>query len=64
MNAIQLINAFGGTGKVATLLGVGPSCVSNWKSDGLIPARWFFRLRREAAERGLEISEEAFRDAA
>ena len=40
----DLIEALGGVAKVATLCGVGPSAVSNWRSRGRIPTEKFMML--------------------
>ena len=36
----EILAALGGEGRVATLLGCGPSSVSNWKARGLPKGRW------------------------
>jgi len=37
----DMVNALGGTAKVAALGGVGLSAVSNWRSRGRVPAELF-----------------------
>lgn len=59
----DLIQALGGTSAVATLLGVGPSAVSNWKANGRIPPRWFLRISKECRRLGVELDEAAFGEA-
>ena len=64
MDANTIIDALGGTGKVATLCGITPGSVSQWRNKG-IPLPWgkylraarpktFIRLVREAAARAAE----------
>ncbi len=36
----EILDALGGESAVATMLGCGPSSVSNWKSRGLPKGRW------------------------
>ena len=61
MDASTIIDALGGTGKVANLCGITPGSVSQWRNKG-IPQPWakflraarpktFIRLEREAAAR-------------
>ncbi len=38
----QIIDALGGTGKTATLCEVRPAAVSQWRSDGIPPARLMY----------------------
>jgi hypothetical protein len=60
MDASKLISALGGTTAVASMLGVKPPAVSNWKATGLIPSKWYLRLAQEATSRGVAISPSAF----
>ena len=64
MDASTIIDALGGTGKVANLCGITPGSVSQWRNKG-IPHPWakflraarpktFIRLEREAAARAAE----------
>ena len=76
MDASTIIDALGGTGKVANLCGITPGSVSQWRNKG-IPHPWakflraarpktFIRLEREAAARADEAeraTDEAVRDA-
>lgn len=41
----QIIEALGGTNKVAAALGVGPSAISNWKARGRIPSEQYFVIK-------------------
>lgn len=61
MDANTIIDALGGTGKVAKLCGITPGSVSQWRNKG-IPHPWakflraarpktFIRLERELAAR-------------
>ena len=52
-----VITALGGTHKVAALLGVSPTAVSNYNSFGLFPAATFFVLRDELKARGIRANE-------
>jgi len=56
----DLVNAFGGTAKLAELLDVGMSAVSNWKNAEEVPPGWHLRLFIEANKRGFEIEPEFF----
>jgi hypothetical protein len=55
-----LVAAFGGTAKLAELLDVGMSAVSNWKTADQVPPGWHLRLFIEANKRGFEIEPEFF----
>lgn len=48
-----VIDELGGTGKVASSLGLEDSTVSGWRTRGIPPARWP-ALVRLATERGVE----------
>jgi len=48
----EILDALGGESAVATMLGCGPSSVSNWKSRGLPKVRWV-DLVTLGAERGV-----------
>lgn len=39
MDADQIISALGGPVKLSLVLGIGQSAVSNWKVEGIPPAR-------------------------
>ena len=58
-----LIDALGGTTKTATIFGVSPPAVSNWRRTGF-PPRLHFRIVREAKTRGLAFDERIFEAAA
>jgi hypothetical protein len=49
----EFVDALGGSGAAAGIAGVGASAVSNWKAHGFIPAEYFLRFARAAADRGL-----------
>ena len=61
----EILVALGGESRVATLLGCGPSSVSNWKARGLPKGRWvdLVTLGRQLGVRPL-ISLEEVRQAA
>lgn len=47
MNSVQIIDALGGTAETARLCEVEMSAVSQWKTNGIPPARMMFlRLAR------------------
>lgn len=53
VNAIdELIDALGGTGATAQLMGVTDQAVSNWRVRGP-PTRLFFKFKRVLASRGI-----------
>lgn len=60
MNAIQLIDALGGTAAVADLSGVKPPSVSGWKESGRIPDNKLIRLAPIAEARGIATRKELF----
>lgn len=51
----ELVDAFGGTGKLAAFLKVVPSSVSNMLAEDYIPRGYHLELYLEARERGWEI---------
>ncbi len=51
----DLLDALGGTGAVAELLGIGASTVSNWRAAGEIPVGWHMRLFAECVNRRIEL---------
>jgi hypothetical protein len=56
MNAAErIIERFGGTAAVASLIGKGPSTVSYWKKVGTIPAKWHAPLLAVADARGIQL---------
>ena len=54
MQVPQLIEKLGGTGAVASLLGLSPQSVSMMKAAGSIPEKHHFRLYRLCQERGID----------
>ncbi len=52
----EAIEQLGGTAKVAKRYGVKPSAVSNWRVWDRFPARLHYRISRDAAELGIELS--------
>ena len=52
----QVIDKFGGSAKVADLIGVGVSAVSNAKSRNHFPHAWRMRLWQEAKRQNFEIA--------
>lgn len=60
MTTSELIEKFGGTSRTAALFGVGPSAVSNWKSDGQFPPRLHLRVLREAKRHGIDLPDDFF----
>lgn len=57
--ASEAIDELGGTTKVATLCGVLPSAVSNWRRTGF-PPRLHYRLARILEARGVRVAERLF----
>lgn len=55
----EVIDALGGTQVVTSLLGVGPSAVSNYRSKGF-PARAALILARQCEQRGLAVAPQVF----
>ncbi|MFD2297742.1 hypothetical protein QRO11_15460 [Paracidovorax citrulli] len=62
MDALQLINALGGTYEVAKLTDVKPPSVSGWKEAGRIPDAKLIRLAPVAEARGVATRKELFPD--
>ena len=56
-NVNDIINSLGGTGKLANLLGVNPSAVSNYRRKGF-PARLHLKIAMLCEERSVQISSE------
>ncbi len=48
----ELVDAFGGTGKLSAFLNVVPSAVSNMLADDYIPRGYHFEIYVEAKRRG------------
>jgi hypothetical protein len=55
----QLVDAFGGTGKLAEFLKIVPSAVSNMLADDYIPRGYHLELYFEARRRGWQIDTQA-----
>jgi DNA-binding transcriptional regulator YdaS (Cro superfamily) len=53
MDAVELIDALGGTTAVAELFGLRPPSVSGWKEAGRIPDDKLIRLAPIAEARGI-----------
>ena len=51
----EFVTAFGGTGKLASFLGIVPSAVSNMLADDYIPRGYHLELYLEAERRGMSI---------
>lgn len=47
-----VVDALGGTGKVAALVGASVASVSNWRAAGRMPARTFLIMREALAAIG------------
>ena len=56
----QVIEKFGGSAKVAELIGVGVSAVSNAKTRNHFPHAWRMRLWQEAQRQNFEVTPELF----
>jgi hypothetical protein len=56
----EVVEAFGGTYKLAEWAGISPPGVSNWLADGEFPRGWHYRLHMEAIRRGFEIDPALF----
>lgn len=57
-DATNLFARFGGTRKMAELLGEPPSTVQSWKNAGRIPAQKQPLVLEKAAEVGVDVSAE------
>jgi hypothetical protein len=51
--ATQAIDALGGTMAVSRLTGRRPQNVTNWRTDGKMPAATFLKMTRALSERGI-----------
>ena len=60
LDAVGLINAFGGTGATGRLFGVVPSAVSNWRAVNAFPDRLHYRVNVVAEKRGLKLRSDFF----
>ena len=61
-NVNDIINSLGGTGKLANLLGVNPSAVSNYRQKGF-PARLHLKIAMLCEERSVQISNDVLEGA-
>ena len=59
MDVSGFIDELGGTTKAATIFGVLPSAVSNWRAWNKLPARLHLKAVRVAAERKIAFDPEA-----
>lgn len=59
----EVIDAFGGTSALASLLAQNVNTVSNWRKNGL-PSRMHLKIDREAAKRGIKIAPEVYEERA
>lgn len=56
----ELIDLFGGTSKLADMLGLGDSAICNWVARGFIPPSWHMRLYVELVGMGKKAHPELF----
>jgi hypothetical protein len=56
----ELVDALGGSAAAAELAGVGASAVSNWKTNGVIPAEYFLIFSAECARREIRFDRRVF----
>jgi hypothetical protein len=54
--ATKIIDALGGTSKVATALELTPSTVSSWKTSGKIPRWWMQSVSDMANDLGVDLN--------
>jgi len=54
--AAQIVNALGGTSKVAEALDLTPSTVSSWKTAGRIPRWWMKEIKAIAKKQGVDLA--------
>ena len=59
MDVSGFIDELGGTTKAASIFGVLPSAVSNWRAWNKLPARLHLKAVRVAAERKIAFDPEA-----
>jgi hypothetical protein len=64
MDASELIDALGGANKVATMIGVTPAAVRNWKVFGVLPPKHYLKMRSLAEDMGLRMPEALFAERA
>lgn len=60
MDVRELIEAFGGTSKVAAHFGVTMPAVSNWKASNKLPHRLHLKIMLEAKKRRIKVPLELF----
>lgn len=53
--AAQIVDALGGTVKVANALDLTPSTVSSWKGSGKIPRWWMRDINALAQQTGVDL---------
>lgn len=53
--AAQIVEALGGTVKVANALDLTPSTVSSWKGSGKIPRWWMRDITALALQTGVDL---------
>jgi len=51
----DIVDALGGTSKVARLFGVTAPAISNWRAANRFPPRTHFKLYRLCLERGVDL---------
>lgn len=56
----DVVEALGGSAKVAELCGVGPSAVSNWRKRGRISPGSFMIIRDALASKEMEAASSVF----
>jgi hypothetical protein len=56
----DFVDALGGTGAVAQLLGITPTAVSNMRRRGAIPPRFYYQLEGIARARRLRLNKSMF----
>ncbi len=56
-NASDIIDALGGTSKVAGALGIPPQTVSSWKATGSIPKWRTDAVRKLAKSKGVDLAQ-------
>lgn len=55
-----VIDAVGGTSAAASIAGVAPGAVSNWKARGRIPAEFFFVFASRLEREGQSVDRDLF----
>ena len=62
MTAAEAIEALGGTGALATALGVVPSAVRNWRRVGVFPPRLHIAITEMAERAGVTLDRSLFQE--